>query len=365
MLEKHEEQFPELPMQWRDHGYEIDQILGQGAYGAVYRLVKNRGAENEEFSALKVISWELSKAQIREYDNDLEKARRNFSRLFNKAVNEVSILESLAGEAHIVQLKGSCIEKMPEENYCRLYMQMEYLMGLPDYMEKEGVLDEAEIIRMGIEICRALEVCHKHDILHRDIKPNNILVSADGEFKLGDFGLAREWVDSSMTVIGTRPYLAPEVVRFMPYDKRADIYSLGMTLYYLVNDFHLPFADIVDPEERMQKRVFGMDGLPQPGHAFEGMREVIAKACAYDPEERYPTATQMRKALEKVSKAPYGYCPQCGKKLLKKTGPYGEFLGCSGFRKNKPDSCNFHSGIDRFLHQLNEEQEESGNLTQF
>lgn len=87
MLERSEEQFPELPMQWRDHGYEIDQRLGKGAYGAVYRLVKNRGAENEEFSALKVISWELGTEQIREYDNDLEKARRNFSRLFNKAVN--------------------------------------------------------------------------------------------------------------------------------------------------------------------------------------------------------------------------------------------------------------------------------------
>ena len=223
MLERSEEQFPELPMQWRDHGYEIDQRLGKGAYGAVYRLVKNRGAENEEFSALKVISWELGTEQIREYDNDLEKARRNFSRLFNKAVNEVSILESLAGEAHIVQLKGSCIEKMPEENYCRLYIQMEYLTDLLSFMDQEGPLDETEVIRLGIELCRALEVCHRQGILHRDIKPGNILVSKDGEFKLGDFGVAREWVDASMTIVGTRSYLAPEAVKFMPYDKRADI----------------------------------------------------------------------------------------------------------------------------------------------
>lgn len=358
MLEKHEKPFPELPMQWRNHGYEIDQRLGEGAYGAVYRLVKNRGAENEEFSALKVISWELGKEQIREYDNDLKKARRNFSILFNKAVNEVSILESLAGEAHIVQLKGSCIEKMPEENYCRLYIQMEYLTDLASFTGEEGKLDETEIIRLGIELCKALEVCHKHDILHRDIKPNNILVSADGEFKLGDFGLAREWADSSMTVVGTRSYLAPEAVKFMPYDKRADIYSLGMVLYYLSNDFHLPFSDIMDIEERMQKRVFGKAELPQPRHAFEGMRAVIAKACAYEPEDRYQSATQMRKALEKVSRAPYGYCPQCGKKLLKKTGPYGDFLGCSGFRKNKPESCDFRSGIDKFLNHLNESREE-------
>lgn len=359
MLEKHEKPFPELPMQWRNHGYEIDQRLGEGAYGAVYRLVKNRGAENEDFSALKVISWELGNEQIREYDNDLKKARRNFSILFNKAVNEVSILESLAGEAHIVQLKGSCIEKMPEENYCRLYIQMEYLTDLASFTGKEGQLDETEIIRLGIELCKALEVCHKHDILHRDIKPNNILVSADGEFKLGDFGLAREWADSSMTVVGTRSYLAPEAVKFMPYDKRADIYSLGMVLYYLSNECHLPFSDIMDIDERMQKRVFGKAELPQPRRTFEGMREVIAKACAYDPEDRYQSATQMRKALEKVSRAPYGYCPQCGKKLMKKTGPYGEFLGCSGFRKNKPESCDFRSGIDKFLNHLNESGEEN------
>ena len=357
MLERSEEQFPELPMQWRDHGYEIDQRLGKGAYGAVYRLVKNRGAENEEFSALKVISWELGTEQIREYDNDLEKARRNFSRLFNKAVNEVSILESLAGEAHIVQLKGSCIEKMPEENYCRLYIQMEYLTDLLSFMDQEGPLDETEVIRLGIELCRALEVCHRQGILHRDIKPGNILVSKDGEFKLGDFGVAREWLDASMTIVGTRSYLAPEAVKFMPYDKRADIYSLGMVLYYLSNDRHLPFSDIIDADERMQKRVFGTARLPEPCRAFEGMRFVIAKACAYDPEERYQSAAQLRQALEKVSKAPYGYCPECGKKLLKKNGPYGNFLGCSGFRKNKPGACDFHSGIDKFLNHLNESRQ--------
>lgn len=98
-------------------------------------------------------------------------------------------------------------------------------------------------------------------------------------------------------------------------------------------------------------------GCPEPCRAFEGMRLVIAKACAYDPEERYQSAAQLRQALEKVSKAPYGYCPECGKKLLKKNGPYGNFLGCSGFRKNKPGACDFHSGIDKFLNHLNESRQ--------
>ena len=295
MLERSEEQFPELPMQWRDHGYEIDQRLGKGAYGAVYRLVKNRGAENEEFSALKVISWELGTEQIREYDNDLEKARRNFSRLFNKAVNEVSILESLAGEAHIVQLKGSCIEKMPEENYCRLYIQMEYLTDLLSFMDQEGPLDETEVIRLGIELCRALEVCHRQGILHRDIKPENIMVAKDGTFKLGDFGLAREWDDGSMTVIGTRNYMAPEVYNTF-YDKSADIYSLGMVLYYFANDMRLPFWDLHDSVAQMNARCKGE--LPEPKTAFEPLRRIILKACAFEPKDRYQSAADMRADLE-------------------------------------------------------------------
>ena len=295
MLERSEEQFPELPMQWRDHGYEIDQRLGKGAYGVVYRLVKNRGAENEEFSALKVISWELGTEQIREYDNDLEKARRNFSRLFNKAVNEVSILESLAGEAHIVQLKGSCIEKMPEENYCRLYIQMEYLTDLLSFMDQEGPLDETEVIRLGIELCRALEVCHRQGILHRDIKPENIMVAKDGTFKLGDFGLAREWDDGSMTVIGTRNYMAPEVYNTF-YDKSADIYSLGMVLYYFANDMRLPFWDLHDSVAQMNARCKGE--LPEPKTAFEPLRRIILKACAFEPKDRYQSAADMRADLE-------------------------------------------------------------------
>ena len=295
MLERSEEQFPELPMQWRDHGYEIDQRLGKGAYGAVYRLVKNRGAENEEFSALKVISWELGTEQIREYDNDLEKARRNFSRLFNKAVNEVSILESLAGEAHIVQLKGSCIEKMPEENYCRLYIQMEYLTDLLSFMDQEGPLDETEVIRLGIELCRALEVCHRQGILHRDIKPENIMVAKDGSFKLGDFGLAREWDDGSMTVIGTRNYMAPEVYNTF-YDKSADIYSLGMVLYYFANDMRLPFWDLHDSVAQMNARC--KVELPEPKTAFEPLRRIILKACAFEPKDRYQSAADMRADLE-------------------------------------------------------------------
>lgn len=109
-------QFPELPRQWSSHGYEIDELLGQGSYGAVYRMVRNKGTDQEEYWALKVIEKNLTKKRIRfQYRNDIATARRDFGKEFNKLAREVNILESFMDEKHIVQIKGSCLEKMPEE----------------------------------------------------------------------------------------------------------------------------------------------------------------------------------------------------------------------------------------------------------
>lgn len=312
-------QFPELPRQWSSQGYEIDELLGQGSYGAVYRMVRNKGTDQEEYWALKVIEKNLTKKRIRfQYRNDIAAARRDFGKEFNKLARKVNILESFMDEKHIVQIKGSCLEKMPEENYWRAYIQMEYLTELMDYAypEEEDLessnlessdsqnqdfkfteerMNQEKIIRLGIEICQALEVCHKENVLHRDIKPENIMVAKDGTFKLGDFGLAREWDDGSMTVIGTRNYMAPEVYNTF-YDKSADIYSLGMVLYYFANDMRLPFWDLHDSVAQMNARCKGE--LPEPKTAFEPLRRIILKACAFEPKDRYQSAADMRADLE-------------------------------------------------------------------
>ena len=97
-------QFPELPRQWSSQGYEIDELLGQGSYGAVYRMVRNKGTDQEEYWALKVIEKNLTKKRIRfQYRNDIAAARRDFGKEFNKLAREVNILESFMDEKHIVK----------------------------------------------------------------------------------------------------------------------------------------------------------------------------------------------------------------------------------------------------------------------
>lgn len=130
--------------------------------------------------------------------------------------------------------------------------------------------------------------------------------------------------------------MAPEVKETTIYDKTADIYSLGLVLYYLSNDFRLPFADVADPEERINRRMKKDAVLPEPENAFADMRKLILKACAYDPKDRYQSAGEMKKALENIQKHPYGLCPKCGKVLVKKPGQYGAFVACTGYRKGNP-----------------------------
>lgn len=83
------------------------------------------------------------------------------------------------------------------------------------------------------------------------------MVSPKGYFKLGDFGVARQQISGTMTVIGSYDFMAPEVYKGMPYDQTADIYSLGMALYYLANDFKLPFSEIQSSIDRINRRMNG------------------------------------------------------------------------------------------------------------
>ena len=146
--------------------------------------------------------------------------------------------------------------------------------------------------------------CKEYDIIHRDIKPQNIFVSKYGDYKLGDFGIAKTVERTSGgTKIGTYKYMAPEVYNNQPYGTAADLYSLGLVLYWLLNERRMPFLPLppaklnVGMEESARARRFRGEQLPPPANGSRELKRIVLKACAFDPKERYASAAAMLKDL--------------------------------------------------------------------
>jgi len=181
---------------------------------------------------------------------------------------------------------------------------MELLTNLRDRI-RDDELTVLDVVKVGEDICRALTVLRRERIIHRDIKLSNIFINSSGDYKLGDFGAA--WTVgqsvSSTSVKGTFSYMAPEVAMGNSFDYRADIYSLGLVLYRMMNKKRSPFLPL-PPQSithelsmiALERRLQG-ESLPPPAWADEELARIILKACAYRVEDRWNSAEEMGKAL--------------------------------------------------------------------
>lgn len=177
------------------------------------------------------------------------------------------------------------------------------------YMKTTSIT-KRDVIKLGIDMCRALELCQKYNIIHRDIKPENIFISDSGDFKLGDFGIAKEVekTQSGLTKTGTQTYMAPEVYKGQPYGSSVDIYSLGVVLYRLLNHNRAPFMpqypNPISYSDRERALIMRMGGhkFPAPSGVEQGCRiaEIAMRACSFKPDDRYSSPTQMREDLEAI-----------------------------------------------------------------
>ena len=219
-----------------------------------------------------------------------------------RVITEIQAMLDMQGANNIVRIEEFDELDWPRGGGKDILIRMELLTSL-DSIVKESTLPVDEVVKLGTHICKALELCESRKIVHRDIKPGNILVSGYGEYKLGDFGIARSMGERrTFTGIGTDDFIAPEVYGMLgkrEYDSRADIYSLGITLYYLLNQNKLPFED-TDSEGYIYRRRMG-EVLPLPRNTPEWLAKVVLKACAYKPEDRYASAAEMRAALEQAN----------------------------------------------------------------
>lgn len=287
----------------------IESLIGEGSYGSVYKIYKEEFGRRY-YSALKIIS--LPKTENEEKDiisesSDIGTASQYLYEVAEVIYKEIQIMEELKGRTNIVSFEDHKI--IPKENGIGYYIliRMELLTSLNDYVQENGMTTRT-LLKLGKDLCTALEICQKRNIIHRDIKPVNIFVSEDGDFKLGDFGIARqlEGVESGLSVKGTYGYMAPEVYRGDMYDERVDIYSLGMVMYYYLNNRRAPFMSaengvlrFSEKQEALKKRFRG-DEIPAPKNGEKEFVDQILKACQYEADNRFATAKEFYEALDNV-----------------------------------------------------------------
>ncbi len=290
--------------------WKIVREIGEGSFGKVFEI------EREDFgytykSALKAITIPQSESELEsilDAGMDIGSAATYCQGIVKELNEEFRLMSKLKGNSNVVSYEDHVVNEHTDGIGWDILIRMELLTPLMKYI-RSNPLNRDGIIQMGIDICKALELCRKHDIVHRDIKPDNIFVSDDGLFKLGDFGIAKtmEHTTGSIGKKGTYNYMAPEVYKGEPYGSRVDIYSLGIMLYRFLNGGRLPFQPPApaplkpsDNERAISRRISG-EPMPAPINADAELAKVILKACAYNPKERYSSPTEMREALEAVA----------------------------------------------------------------
>jgi serine/threonine protein kinase len=267
--------------------YRIEGLLGAGGMGEVYRA---RDPRLERAVAVKVLRPALAN-------------HPDFRKRFLREARAVAALNH-SGIAVIYEA-GESLE--------RLYLAMEYVPGRTLQQElASGLVSTRRLIDYSLQIAGVLDHAHARGIIHRDIKPGNVMITGEGVVKVLDFGLAKEIVPSEETdanlttpgsVVGTLHYCPPEVLAGRPATIRSDLYSLGVLMYELACG-GLPFAGLKGPA--LISAVFAGESAPlrQRNPALpEALVRVIARAMSPRAENRFASATELAAALRNVEGA--------------------------------------------------------------
>ena len=284
--------------------WKIVRLLGEGSFGEVYEIQRN------EYGRVSRCALKILRRENGSYNRGnayVNISHSNTSEEFiNTVLKEIDIMEKLKGAPNIVAIEDYEVVRHPDS--CAVLIRIELLRNIGVFIAARQQITMADVIRIGADICNALEYCEGQSIIHRDVKESNIFYSDMGMFKLGDFGISRQLSDyllnsATMTSAGTISKMAPEVYNRERYDNRVDIYSLGIVLYSLLNYGRPPFYPMYPQEvsveaayEADMKRIKGAAIPPLPG-VDEQLNRIICKACHPKPSGRYRTASDFREEL--------------------------------------------------------------------
>ena len=249
-------------------GYEIEEVIGRGGMGVVYRA-RDRALERNV--ALKLIAPEYA----------------GFTGFRGRFLAESRLAASLE-HPNVVPIYGA------GDQDGHLYIAMRYIEGRDlKQILRDGVLEPARAIAICRQVASALDAAHEQGLVHRDVKPSNILIDASDRAYLADFGLSRLSSDPAKASeiaasLGTIDYVAPEQIRGDALDGRADVYSLGCVLYECLTG-SAPFSNRSDVALLYAH-------LEEEPPAASGLEKVMAKALAKDPEARYATCGELVEA---------------------------------------------------------------------
>ena len=290
-------------------GWNITRLLGEGSYGKVFEIERSEFGQTYR-AALKVITVPQSSAEVRSVISEgmsVSQAEAYFHGIVEELMHEFSIMFKLKGTANVVSCEDLRVLEHPDGIGWDILIRMELLHPLLPYVYQHPMA-RRDIIRLGIDICKALELCQRYNIIHRDIKPENIFISDNGDYKLGDFGIARtiERTSSGLSKKGTYSYMAPEVYAGKEYGFSVDTYSLGLVLYRMLNKNRGPFLPqppeaitFSSREQALARRMSG-EPLPRPFYGEGRLGEIVLKSCAFDPKDRYSSPQQLRQELEAI-----------------------------------------------------------------
>lgn len=293
-------------IQWP--GWNVVRLIGRGSFGAVYEIQRDVFGETEK-AALKVITIpengaDIDDLRVEGYDDESITSR--FQSYLEDIVKEYSTMAKMKGHPNVVYCDDVKYVQHDDGIGWDIYIKMELLTPIMKCLDQ--VENEQSVVDLGIAMCNALALCKERSIVHRDIKPQNIFISQDGTFKLGDFGIAKTAErTTSGTKVGTYKYMAPEVYNNRPYGPAADQYSLGLVMYWLLNDRRTPFSPkraTASEEDIARKRRFDGEQIPPPAHGSKQLQAIVLKACAYDPKQRFASAAEMLNALKTLSSSP-------------------------------------------------------------